>query len=472
MSISLKSVYCKLEILANTPSTNKKVELLQEYLKNKLFRKVVWCTYTQTVKFNVKIFPPFKPIGFSDRGFEYVLPILKQLNSQNGADSTIKQKLFQASSIDKETYEVVSRICNGDLRCGVGARLINKAVPNTVKIYSYERSATSKYISNIVYEPYAIAQAKADGAFANLLIGKNRTLTFITRKGIEILQLSHLKQKIMSQEPIVRYGANRGIKHMPLGDFFGKAVMGELRIYRPDGSVMDRKTGNGLIRQCQLGALDPKIAKRIFFTVWNCVDIQDFWNGECEKTYSDRFYDTACFIDTVNDKKWVKLVHSKNVTSLDEVYSFYREMRLLGEEGIIVKNIKAPWEDNQSGSKDSIKIKHSFEVDLKIVGWNYGTKGKKYENKIGSLDCESECGKLKVNISGLLDKERELDGDSLVGKIAAVEAESVITSKSKSTSALYTPSLIEIREDKSEANTLEEIIEIWEQSKKTKRRKA
>jgi hypothetical protein len=472
LGISLKSVYNKLDKIANTSSTNEKIELLQEYLQNQLFRKVVWCAYTQTIKFNVKVFPPFKPIGFNDRGFEFVLPILKQLNAQNGADNSIKQRLFQAASIDKETYEVVARICDGDLKCGIGARTINKAVPNTIKIYSYERSATSKYISNIRFTPRAIAQCKADGAFANLLINRNRTLKYITRNGIEIFQLDHLIQKILSQPSLIQYGAKRGIVHSSLGNYFGKVVMGELRVYNPDGTIMNRKAGNGLIRECQLKTLDPKIAKRIFFTAWNCVDIDDFWNGYSAASYGDRFYDTSTFVNIVKDEKWIRLIESDNVTCMDEVYVFHRRMRAKNEEGTVVKNVDAPWEDNQSGSHDSIKIKHSFEVDVKVLGWNYGKKGTRFEKCMGSVIIGSECGLMKCNVSGFTDEEREWNWDMMVGTIITCEAESIITSKSKDTVSLYTPSYLEIRTDKTKANTLKEMIEIAEESKKTRRRKS
>ena len=57
----------------------------------------------------------------------------------------------------------------------------------------------------------------------------------------------------------------------------------------------------------------------------------------------------------------------------------------------------------------------------------------------------------------------------MIDSIVAVEAESVSESKSKGTYSLYTPSFIEPREDKLVANTLEEILEIAKESKKTRR---
>lgn len=472
LGISLKNVHAQLEEIANTPSTNDKKDLLRKYLKSPLFKKVIWCAYNQTLKFNVKSFPKFNPTGFNERGFEHVYPILQELSKRNGADNVIKQRLFQAASIDKPTYDIVSRICDADLRCGIGARLINQAVPNTIKIYSYQRCSTSKYISNIRYSPYAISQCKADGEFVNVIISKGRDITFLTRNGKEIFQLEHLKKKIMSQKPLLQFGHRRGIKHSDLGDFFNKNIMGELRVYYPNGSVMPRKIGNGEIRKCQTKTQTANIAKRIFLTVWDCVPLPDYYNGECEEFYSGRFYNTSCFVNVINDHKWIRLVPFENVTSIEETYAFFRKMRALGEEGTVTSNVDSIWEDDQSGSHDRVKMKHSFECELRVVGWNYGTKGKKYEKVMGSVDCESECGKLKVNVSGFTDEERQWDWDMMEGEIITVEAESVITSKSKTTVSLYTPSFVEVRENKTRADTLEEIIEIAESSKKTRRVKA
>ena len=61
----------------------------------------------------------------------------------------------------------------------------------------------------------------------------------------------------------------------------------------------------------------------------------------------------------------------------------------------------------------------------------------------------------------------------MIGTIVTVEAESVIESKSKKgVYSLYTPSFVEVREDRAEADSLERIIEISKESQKTKRRKA
>lgn len=473
MPVSLKPVFEKIQWIANTGSTNDKVALLREYLLDATFRKVIRLAYNQTYSYNVTSFPEFNPIGFCDRGFEFVLPILKELVLRNGADNVIKQRLFQSAAIDRETYEIVRRICNNDLKCGIGARLINIAVPGTVKIFSYMRCATSAYMHKIDFTEEAIVQCKADGSFANLIVDHDGSVKFITRNGQIIRCLEHLKSRIRSQKSIMKHGRRRGILHSSVKEqFFGKVFNGEFRVYEEDGSVMPRKKGNGIINQCIKGTVDSSIARRIFYTVWDCIPIEDFYNGCCDKVYRTRFFDTSSFINCVGDEKFFKVIEFQYVNSVEEAYAFFRKMRSSGEEGAIVKNLKGIWEDNQSGSHDCIKIKHSFECEVKVVGWKPGKAGTKYEHTVGSVLIESECGKLKCAVSGLLDEEREWDWDKLKGTVITVEAESVISSKSKDTHSLYSPSIVEPRTDRKKADSLERILEICVESKKTKRRKA
>jgi hypothetical protein len=473
MSISLRSVHEQVSRLANTPGTNDKITLLKEFLKDDQFRQIIKLTYTQTYSYNIKAFPDFNPIGFCDRGFEFVLPILKHLVQKKGADNSIKQKLFQAASIDKETYDIVRRICDGDLDCGIGARLINKAVPKTVKILSYMRCATSKHLDKLGLDEgkECIDQCKADGAFANMMVDAEGKIEFFTRSGQYLKKLEFLKSKIKKTRT-QKFFSTKGLDHDPFNMYHDRVYHGELRIFEEDGSIMPRKKGNGLIKQCIDGTIDPKVARRIFYTAWDCVTVEEFWNGYSDTAYRTRFFTVISLANMIANDEAFRIVEHEYVRSSEEHTTFFRKMRAKKEEGTITKNLDGVWEDNQSGSFDCIKTKHSFECEVKIVGWKHGRKGTKYEHCIGSFEYESECGKLGGFCSGLTDEEREWDWDMMIDAIATVEAESVITAKNKVKASLYSPSFIEVREDRTKADTLERIIEIAEESRKTKRRKA
>lgn len=304
----------------------------------------------------------------------------------------------------------------------------------------YMRCATSKYLNYIKFDPYAIAQTKADGLFSNIII--TDSILFETRNGKFINQLDHLKSIINTTT------------------YNNIVIHGELRVLEDDGSVMPRKKGNGILNKCIKGSCDSSILNKIFFTAWDIIPLDSFLKGYTDTPYNIRFINTKNFVKETNSS-YINLIPYRLCESTEEVIKFYRETRAKGEEGIIVKNLDGIWKDSAAGSKDCIKLKHAFNCELKVIGWNYGGKTSKFNNTVGSLVCESSCGKLKVNVSGLTIQERELNWNELIknNAIITVEAESVITSKNKSYYSLYLPSFVEIRYDKNEADSLNKIIE-------------
>ena len=479
--MSLKTVYQKLQKLENTSSSNDKVDLLREYLKDPLFHKVVWCCLNGTLHYNIKKFPDYVHPGLlTPKGNEFIFAKLKELSKKSGATNEDKQELARLAAIDKETFEVVKRICQKDLKCNVAERLINKARPNTIKIFPYQRCKTSKEIANIKFldlnnKPcQAIVQCKADGEFTNMFIDDKFGITFRTRNGKLIRQLEHLKQNIQSQSATIKYGRKRGIIHSEFPDRFKNQVfMGELRVWnKAFTEILDRQTGNGIISQCLQGTADPKDAKRVFFTVWENVPIQDFWEGISKTSYSTRFYASSVLTSTVNNAKHVQTIQKQHIDSINEAYDFYVQMRREGHEGAIVKNLSFNWRDQQSGSPDMIKLKHCFDCDLVVIGYEKSKEGGQFDGLMGAILCASSCGKLKVKIgSGFTPEMREWDWDMIIGSIVMTEAERTITSKTKDTHSLYTPSFIKIREDKDKADTLEQIFTAEKESKRNKRRK-
>ena len=472
MKQSLKEVYIQLHSIKKTSSSNAKIALLEKYLKSGLFRRVCYLAYTSTIKFHIKKLPSFSPFNLTATSLDQLFRHLDILSKQTGASNHDKIDLARLASIDRETYEVVAKIVRKDLDCGVSAISINKARPGTIKKMPYQRCKTSAHINNILFEPEAMAQCKADGAFVNCFVEEDK-IKFLTRSGQTVKQLEHLKKNMHNQQPKLKYGAKLGTSHNK--HVWGKVYLGELRVWEVVGKkIMSRKKGNGIINQCIKGTANPEDAKKVFLTVWDCIlSFKEFWAGLCDIAYNTRFFHTTSLVNAVANDKFVRLIEFKRITNLAEAYSFYVEMRAKDEEGAIIKNLNFVWKDHQSGSPDMIKLKHAFDCDLKFVRWNYGDEGGKWKNGVGSVTWESACGKLQVNVSGMTDEQREWEWDMMdESVIGCIEAESTSKSKNKDTYALYTPGFIEIRHDKTEANTLEEILEIEKESKKMKRRKA
>jgi ATP-dependent DNA ligase len=310
----------------------------------------------------------------------------------------------------------------------------------------YMRCSPGAKISNISW-PAAI-EIKADGMFVNM-IKTCAGVSYISRSGITFpMESNEIDDVIM--------GLSR--------DAF--VLHGELRVHDcVTGRYMPRKRGNGLLNSIAKG--NEKNAKKYMHnvrpTVWDMIPYCDFNRGVCDIKYTDRRslieslpIDNGLGISPIT-RSGMKIVHSES-----EAIEIAQSWIDSGEEGGIIKNLDSIWKNYTSPYW--IKLKEEKICELRVVGWIPGKNGTKYEHCIGALICESECGKLKVNVSGLTDLERNMHPDEIFGKIISVRFNAVITSKSKDTASLNLPrvdrgnyGVLEVRYDKDRADTLEYI---------------
>jgi ATP-dependent DNA ligase len=178
-------------------------------------------------------------------------------------------------------------------------------------------------------------------------------------------------------------------------------------------------------------------------TIWDHIPYMYFTSGECPTPYKERFARLQAA-----DK--ISIVPNFIVEDIEEAQAKFKEYYDQGEEGIILKDMHAPWENKRS--KSLIKFKGELECDLKIVDVEDGTG--KYEGMLGALVCESEDGIIKVKVgSGFNDEDRKkIKKQDVVGKVVAVKYNSRIRSKHEGES-LFLPIFVEIREDKDKADS-------------------
>jgi DNA ligase-1 len=129
-------------------------------------------------------------------------------------------------------------------------------------------------------------------------------------------------------------------------------------------------------------------------------------------------------------------------------------------EGTVVKSMDGVWADTKPSYQ--IKVKKEINLDLRVVGFNYGTKGTKNENLISSLNVESEDGLLKTKPQGIDEDEMEYitaNQDKLLKAIVEIKCSGLSQDSNGNYSTLH-PVYKHFRTDKSIANTLAECIEI------------
>jgi DNA ligase-1 len=98
-----------------------------------------------------------------------------------------------------------------------------------------------------------------------------------------------------------------------------------------------------------------------------------------------------------------------------------------GFEGIMIKDVAAPYECRRSSSW--MKWKPTITIDLNIVGFEEGT-GKNL-GRLGAIVCEGVDNDRRINVnvgSGLTDSDRDsfwADRDHLLGRVVEVKADAV-----------------------------------------------
>lgn len=116
-----------------------------------------------------------------------------------------------------------------------------------------------------------------------------------------------------------------------------------------------------------------------------------------------------------------------------------------GGEGIMLRDPNAVYQIGKR-SDALLKYKKVQTMDLRIVDWNPGNG--KYEGAIGSFVCETDDGKISVNVAGMSDDIRWSDPEEWLGQIIEVAYFDVSKSQNKDTLSLRFPRMKRVRDDK------------------------
>jgi DNA ligase-1 len=426
--------------LAADNSRLAKEAILQRELKNDLLREVFVACYDPTINYWQAKIPEYK----KSKKVVLLSAALKDLSLMVDRSVTGNEAIGYFStmlgSLNDDDAEVIKRIVDRDMKCGVTATTVNKIWKKSIRDFTYMRCALPKAVklkdwnwANGIY-----SQEKADGMFANL-DAYDDTVIITSRNGT-VLPNDKLANIVVIAK-----------KHFTVGT----RTHGEFLV-EENGVVLPREIGNGIMNSIAKGGDFKNKNQKAVYVVWDQIPLSNALSGEdYKRSYSSRFSSLqAQLIDATSD---ISIIPTKIVKSFEEALEHYQSVLEQGKEGTIIKTQSGIWKD--STSKDQVKFKLEAVVDLLIVGLNPG-KGKN-EDTFGSVLCRSSDSLLEVNVSGFTDDARlEIfaDWDNIKGKIMAVCGNSLMKpSGNKTTWSIFLPRHVEIRDDKTEADSLQQI---------------
>ena len=419
--------------LASDNSRNFKIAKLRENDHDRLLRRVIFHALDPFTQYYIRKIPKYTPcedevVMELDSAIDLLHDLSSRLVTGNAAIDHLKRVLELVTADDAK---VIERIIGKDLKCGVSVSTANAVWGGLIPEYPCMLcSAHDEKLVNKIKFP-AIVQKKEDGMRFNAIVQDGKC-EFRSRNGKEIQLLGRLENEFIC-----------------MANGMDVVFDGELLV-TSDSGVLDRQTGNGILNKANKGTISDAEADKVIAHIWDMIPYAYFIDGEYNKPYVDRLNNLG---NIVFPEK-IELVETHIVEDMNSVQNIFNDYLVNGFEGIILKDGQSIWENKRS--KGQIKFKGEEECDLRIIDIEEGTG--KYTGMLGAIVCESNDSILRVSVgSGFSDAQRtQYKRDDLLGKIVAVKYNMRIKNK-QGEESLFLPVFIEIREDKDQADCIEQI---------------
>jgi len=466
--MSIKKIF---DEIAAESSTKKKMEILSKYKDNKLLEKVLYQAKSKRVKFYIKQIPKYTPM---EKGHGSKLDLtLNQLSILSDRVATghvaIEHLTNMLSNLEADDAYVLERIIEKDLKIGMGTSFINKVFPSLIEKTPYmgAQSYDLKAIQKLLAKGVCKSQLKADGRYQNSIV-RDRDVYIETRAGEEsvftgaqfLKELSTLADEVVLNGELTIMGVpKRSIANgilSSLDDILSKKEeRSEKETEKKLKEFFEEHTADFGVEKITL----QEVLDRIVYTCWDIITVDEYYAKESNTPYDERFDKLAKIIENKKPTR-IELIESVDVKNLEEAMTHFQEILKKGLEGTIVKDSKGKWKNGKPSYQ--IKLKLEMNIDLKIVGFQYGEEGTKNEHVISTLLLESSCGKLRTNPSGMNEKvmadvtKRQKE---LLGTIVEIRCCGLSQNHKGEWSTMH-PSVEELRTDKKTCDSLESAIAI------------
>lgn len=358
------------------------------------FKETVLAAYTQDISYNIL---DIEWLDGTKSDAQTIFNLLKILSSQSGASFNDRMALGMAASIDNETHEVVSRILNKDLRCGLGLKSWSKLLPDLTmhqpmlaekdinKFLSHATGAFSAIRSTSLDLANVCWSVKIDGERCQASIN-GPYVTFTSRGGKNDMPVSHdhliIHRLVLVGEQLDRLGFGR--PHILDGEIVHKS--GD---FTKTAETMRSKSYN----------------HELVYLVFDCPSISASFTmrysvlKECLQSISG----TKASLATINTRDAYLLTHT---TLYEDPKKVALQIIDAGNEGIVLKTWNHLYQHKRS--RDWCKIKKLYldrriDVDLPVIRIETGHG--KFSTLVGALICNHNGKEVKVG-SGLSDDQR------------------------------------------------------------------
>lgn len=448
--MTMKDVYDILVSIRNASGKNAKRAILAANRANSDLREFLRVCYEPRLNFYVSKIDKKAPAvkmhaALFDRKFlDTLVARLAGRQLTGSAAQSWLNSMRQAFANDWER-ELLEIILDRDIKAGISTNSINSVWADLITDVPYMRCSLPKAskIKEFDWKAGVFSQIKADGMFANVTHELDGSVTIMSRNGSPF--------PIDAFPDIATWVANQVPENYQL---HGELLVAIDRFTGRE--ILPRQVGNGMLNRLLKGGELPD-GHVVVFECWDAIPgYAAVSNGVFTEPYRLRFDKLRCWCSGYGADAPVRLIESRLVHSMEEALDHYRAALDRGLEGTVLKDGSTIWEDKTS--KYQVKFKMEVSVELRVVGYKPGRN--KFEGMVGSLECESEDGKLSVNVSGFPDELRKEITENFEkdwkGGIVSVISNSLMPERN-GVYSLFLPRFAERRFDKKTADTLEQI---------------
>lgn len=397
--------------------------------------------YNPYETFGVKQIPDSVGITGAENPWEDFFDLLQELSDRRRTGNDAREAIQEMSyRFDSDEWNLfLAPILRRDMRCGVSTTTFNKVVKKThyeIPVFSCQLATNSEGRPEM--KGIKRLEPKLDGVRVIMAVGfpdyGGINVVCYSRNGKIFENFKHIEEQIENYADHLRKAV--GVKNSGFvldGEVVGNSFQELMRQARRKEDVQN----------------DDSV-----FHIFDVVPIEDFLRGHWNAQLSKRLAILEKMQPTIDKMANVELLPHIQV-DLDtdegqaELHKYAQDMVAAGYEGIMIKDLDAPYECARS--KSWLKWKPTITVDLEVIGIEEGTGRNK--GRLGALVCSgNDHGKdITVNAgSGFSDKERKQlweDRNVIFGRTVEIMADAV-TQNQDGTYSLRFPRFVRFRDDK------------------------
>lgn len=468
----LQEIKSIIDELRSDNSSNFKLQALQKHKDNEDWKKYLYYTYNPNFNYYINKIPKVYYQG-SKTCFDVVINTMDKFRNQElRGNKGIEVLTLMLELCDENEAEVIELLIGRDIKCGINVTSINKVYKDLIPETSYcgcQGFRIDKIKEAIEEDGFVYSETKNDGRFVNIILTEN--IEMVSRSGkptylsdnCNLIKASkELKSKLDDYYTLTGELMVKGYNRLQSNGIVARIININEKLQEEDFKKADKSKKE---LEKEFDKTFEELENLIYVVVWDIIPYKDYINQKCIIHRIKRVQFLEETLESFNNDYIIKQEYKK-CYSFQEVIQDLKEKLENGEEGTVIKAPSAIW---SHGKKElQFKGKIVFNTELRIIGFNEGTKGTKYEGTLGSIICQSEDGLIVTNVSGIEETAKNKDfsrdyiwnnKEEFLNGVLEIKCNGLSKNKNGGYNFFY-PNYVKFRSDKDKAQTQEEIIEI------------